>query len=124
MLVILFTNYLLLGIVVLGVAQFIRYLYESDYKPGWLLRNGSEVLYACAIIVVVGSIVSFLYPPFLRPITQAGKDIYLLGDAIRHVYRLVISLSIPAFTEALLLGGMAHILKRIMPVIEESKTLV
>ena len=30
------------GIVVIGLAQFVRHLCECEYKPGWILRHGDK----------------------------------------------------------------------------------
>ena len=44
---------ILIGLVVLGVAQFIRYLLETEYKPGWILRHGEKILYLYAVLRVI-----------------------------------------------------------------------
>ena len=40
-----FTNGLPTGLLALGIAQLIKYLLETDYKPGWILRNADKLLY-------------------------------------------------------------------------------
>ena len=98
-----------LGIIVLGVAQFVRYVSESDYQPGWLLRHGTSILYLFAVLMFVGPLIRYCS---LSPATK-------LMDTPYDILHLLIDA-----TKALILIGMGNILKRAMPVIEESKTLV
>jgi hypothetical protein len=101
----------MLGGVVLGVGQFIRYVFEADYRPGWILRHGAVILYAYAAlnIVLAGHMVKVLFDWDLR------TEILLMQ---------VLFLLIPTLAQALLLVGLGRILRRVMPAIEESKTLV
>ena len=94
-----------LGIIVLGVAQLIRYVSESEYQPGWLLRHGTGILYLFAVLMLVNSVIRYC---FLMPIESSGIGMFLLPDVAKM----------------LILIGLAEILKRVLPVIEESKTLV
>jgi hypothetical protein len=55
-----FTNFMLPGILLVIIAQFIRYLNDNEYKPRWLLRHGSAILYTCAVIVLAGYIGGFV----------------------------------------------------------------
>ena len=100
-----------LGVIVLGVAQLIRYVSESKYQPGWLLRHGTGILYLFAVLKFVGSVVRYFFLiPEIEPVNSFSFEIkiYLLVDVAK----------------ILILIGLADILKRVMPVIEESKTLV
>ena len=100
---------LLLGVIVLGVAQLIRYVSESKYQPGWLLRHGTGILYLFAVLKFVGSVVRYFFLlPAITPIDSVSIQIYLLVDVAKM----------------LILIGLADILKRVLPVIQESKTLV
>jgi len=94
-----------LGIIVLGVAQLIKYVSESEYQPGWLLRHGTGILYLFAVLMLVNSVIRYC---FLMPIESSGIGMFLLPDVAKM----------------LILIGLAEILKRVLPVIEESKTLV
>jgi hypothetical protein len=106
-------GFALLGLVLLGLAQFVRYLYEVDYQPGWILRHGDKILYLYAVSMMVS--------PTLQYILQMK----LLGyRGAVHVLMFLLSAIVPAIARALIFVGMAKILKRIVPVIEESKTLV
>ena len=93
-----------LGIIVLGVAQLIRYVSDNQYQPGWLLRHGSGILYLFAILMISGQIVRYWV------------------DTHSLLYIEINSLAYVAVT--LILIGLGKILKRIMPVIEEHRTLV
>ncbi|OHB78944.1 MAG: hypothetical protein A2Z25_21450 [Planctomycetes bacterium RBG_16_55_9] len=108
-------NFMLLGLVLLGVAQFIRYLFEADNEPGWILLHGTTVLYVAAVIVLFGCVVNFLFYTFFTYTMHSGR-ISLLPRFL--------SLSIPAAAKILILVGLGQILRRAMPIIEESKTLV
>ena len=94
-----------LGVIVLGVAQLIRYVSESEYQPGWLLRHGTGILYLFAVLIFVGPVARYC---FLMPVGSSYIVMHLLGDVAKM----------------LILIGLGQILKRVMPVIEESKTLV
>ncbi|MHC5061031.1 MAG: hypothetical protein ACYTFK_08095 [Planctomycetota bacterium] len=100
-----------IGLLALGIGQFIRYVYDNDYKPGWFLRNAQGFLYIFAVVfgvsIIFTTIVAFPYWNHWAEIT-----IRLLGAIIWGIGK------------ALLLVAAALILKRVMPVIEESKTLV
>jgi len=104
---------ILVGLVVLGVAQFIRYLFETEYKPGWILRHGEKILYLYAALRVIR--IAFLF--FL--------DAKKMGDSVYYSpWGFLVLNGLPVVAGALILVGLAQILRRVMPVIEESKTLV
>ncbi len=94
-----------LGVIVLGVAQLIRYVSERQYQPGWLLRHGSGILYLFAALMITGPIIRYFC---IKHIDSSYIVMHLLADVAKM----------------LILVGLGNILKRIMPVIEESKTLV
>jgi hypothetical protein len=104
-------NPLILGLLLLGTAQFIRCVSETEYKPGWILQNGSTVLYATAFIVLMSCAVNYLYLVFSFPM---------------NTFQILKFLTtfIPALAKVLILVGLGKILRRVLPVIEESKTLV
>ena len=98
-----------LGIIVLGVAQLIRYVSERQYQPGWLLRHGSGILYLFAALMIAGPIIRYcFYIHGIKPVDSFYIVMHLLADV----------------AVMLILIGMGNILKRIMPVIEESRTLI
>ena len=99
------------GVLALGIGQFIRFVTDNDYRPGWILQNAAKLLYVYAvffaIFVIIISVMAFPHWENWSEIT-----IRLLGRAIYGAGKI------------LLLIGIALVLKRIMPVIGESKTLV
>ncbi len=110
-----FPNFLLPGLLLVGAAQFIRYLYDDGYQPRWLLRHGTTILYTCAIIVLavyIGGLVQrFNYITGIDAIDFSR----LSSDGLLS--------ALPIIGIILILIGTGQALRRIMPVIEESKTL-
>lgn len=106
-------NSITLAVVLLGVSQFIRYLFDTEYQPSWMLRNGARILYACAVIMLVSCVLQhFWYTSLMKNVSNP----LLLAR--------LISTAIPGLAKALILVGLGRILQKVMPVIEESKTLV
>jgi hypothetical protein len=100
---------LLLGVIVLGIAQLMRYVSESEYQPGWLLRHGTGVLYIFAVLMFAGSVIRHIFLlPAIKPVDIFSIEMHLLADV----------------SKMLILIGLGNFLKRVIPVIEESKTLV
>ena len=51
------------GLAALGVAQFIRYLFDRNYQQGWILRYADKILYVFAFFAIwraVGAIWIFV----------------------------------------------------------------
>jgi len=104
---------ILVGLVVLGVAQFIRYLFETEYKPGSILRHGEKILYLYAALRVIRITLLFFV------------DAKRMGDSIYYSsWGFLVLNCLPVVAGALIMVGLAQILRRVMPIIEESKTLV
>ena len=95
-------NHLPVGIILLGVAQLLKYIYEDEYRPQWLLRNASKILYLFAGLAILCPFISHLY--------------YHGMGTTQHVALIA------AFS--LILIGLGNILKRVMPIIEEHKSLI
>ena len=104
----------MLGLIVLGVAQFMRYLFDSEYKPGLILRYGDKILYIFAVVMIGQAVWQHVFTIILM-----GRPYNFYRMAPWH---LLVVLFIGA--KMLVLVGLAQIMQRIMPVIEESKTLV
>ena len=105
-------GFVLLGLVMLSLAQFVRYLYENDYQPGWILRHGDKVLYLYA----AGSIVS--------PIVWYCFQMTIRSDNLTDTLLFFMSAELPALGRGLIYVGMGQVLRRMAPIVEESKTLV
>ena len=108
-----FLGFVLLGLVLLGLAQFVKYLYEREYQPGLLLRHGDKVLYLYALGQVASPILFYLF--------QIERHGY---DGTVNLFLFLLSALMPAIARGLIFVGMAKVLKRMVPMVEESKTLV
>ncbi len=107
-----FTNGLPTGLLVLGMAQLIRYLLETDRKPGWILRNADKLLYTYTAILIcfyceraVNEVVVHFNEPYDFPLR-------------------LIFLAVFITVKLLVLVGIAEMLRRLLPMIDESRTLV
>ena len=105
---------IILGILLLAVAQFIRFLTSHSYEPGWLLRYIDKIIYLYAI--VKGAQIIFIYISLEIQAVDAGPYFSVWGSFTTY--------AVPAIAWILVLLGLGLILKRSIPVIEESKTLV
>ncbi|MBN1806951.1 MAG: hypothetical protein JW837_17010 [Sedimentisphaerales bacterium] len=107
----------MLGFIALGVSAFIRYVFETESHPGWTLRHSEVILYICAVLIVIAAILRCASLLFTVR-THAG---------IMDTSSLVLGLLMPTIlcaAKVLILIGLGKLLRRLMPVIEESKSLV
>ena len=108
---------ILFGILGLGIAQLIKYLYNDTSKTGFILRHGSKFLYIYVALILVVMVMRNVF-----------TMIHLRNADIKNAQMLFFSTSITSVVlfaaKALILIGISQFLKRIIPVIEESKTLV
>jgi hypothetical protein len=103
------------GLLGIGLAQLIRYLLDSNYKPGFILRHGDKFIYAYVVLTLIAATKHFfdllgLLFPFDRQLTTV-----LCISATQIVYLVA---------KALILLGMAQLLKRLMPIMDEHKSLI
>jgi hypothetical protein len=106
-------SFVLLGLILLGLAQFVRYLYKSEYQPGFILRHGDIILYLYAVALIISPFFNYYFQ--MKLIGGIGTRTFLL---------YLLSAFLPNLARALIFVGMAKVLKRMVPIIEESKTLV
>ena len=102
--------YMLPGLITLGVAQFMQYLFEREYRPGWILRYGDKILYLYAVAQIVFDV--------LRHVHAVKIFAHL------QVWPMTVLPMLLLAAKVLILVGLAQMLRRLLPVIEESKTLV
>lgn len=114
------TRFLLTGLLALGIAQFIKYLSDSKYQPGCLLRCGEGILYFYAVLVVLEVIWRYFFCPVYT--SQLGSTAYTRQFGADPLLFLAVLLVTGA--KVLALVGLAQILWRVMRVVEESRTLV
>ena len=100
------------GLGILGLVQFIRYLVEEDYKPGWILRHGYIFFNLYALFIIVGVVWVFTTIPGILSLPSYAVVYTIIMTFFSITVRVLILLSL------------GQILRRILPVIEESKTLV
>lgn len=101
------------GLISLGVAQFIRYLFDVKYRAGWLLRYGNKILYVFALFVVWNIYVGIHI--YFRRAAITDLEVWLVN---------VLPMLLLNSAKILAMLGLAQVLKRVVPMIEESKTLV
>ena len=105
------------GLIALGLAQFIRYLFGSEHKPGGILRHGEKIFYMYAGFLIVKT---FLRHVWYTHVWYAG----IIGESTFSRLLFMQPFILPTVAKALILVGLGQVLRRILPVIEESKTLV
>ena len=107
-----FSNGLPTGLLALGVAQLIRHLLECEYRPGWILRNADKLFYTYTATLTIyycwrgtTDVISHFNEPYDFPLRMIVLAIFI-------------------FVKLLVLVGIAEMLRRLLPMIEESRTLV
>ena len=98
-----------LGIIMLGLAQLIRFLLADAAKPGWILRHGDTFLYLYAATEVLAQLAN-----------QSVIAVHL-GNQWLAPFVAPVPFSL---VKALILVGLGLVLRRVIPMVEESKTLV
>ena len=106
-------EFVLPGLIALLLAQLVRYMLESDYKPARILRSGDKILYVYAALLI-GQNTLIYY----------ALRVGFLGKLSPGHLVFVQPLLVPLVVKILILVGLGQILRRLIPVIDESKTLV
>ena len=101
-----------IGIGILGLVQFIRYLVERNYKPGWILRYGDMIFYLYALLSILHIVWVYMNTPIYH------------SPALYVRVPVILATVFSTAVKVLVLVGLGRILRHLMPVIEESKTLV
>jgi hypothetical protein len=101
-----------IGIGILGLMQLIRYLVERDYKPGWILRHGDMFFYLYALLTILHVVWVYVNTPIYH------------SPALYVRVPVILAIVFSASVKVLVLVGLAQILRRLLPLIEESKTLI
>jgi hypothetical protein len=104
-------DFVFIGLVAVILAHLTRYVFERDFRRGILLRCGDKILYFFAVLALGWVGFSWFY--YIKTI----EEIY---------WRMLLAqpLILPTVAKALILVCLGQILKRILPVIEEYKSLV
>ena len=104
-------NGIAVGLLALGIGQFIQFICDKDYQPGLILRNAGKLIGIYAGLFVVSVILHFI-----TRFTYWENWVEVTVRVLAHV--------VWGVGKVMLLVAVVLILKRIMPVIEESRTLV
>jgi hypothetical protein len=108
-----FIPMILPGLLALLVAQLLRYLLDENTRPGWLLRHGEKVMYFTAGVLLVNLIPAFL-------LQGEYKYMPLMGILFGRITPSLLFVSV----KLAILVGLAQALRRVLPMIEEGKSLV
>ena len=106
-------NYFCLGIILLTIARFIKYLYSEESRPDWILRHFVDFISIYALLIVIGISIKYMDPSFHKK-----------GMPAQNIGATLLPQIIIDFAKAFIVIGLGHIMSRVLPVIEESKTLV
>jgi len=104
-------DFTLPGMIALGLSQLLRFLLEPENKGGWILRHGHWILFSFAFVFVGEVCLNTNFLPGTRNPDARG----LL---------LVSPLLVPMLARVLIVVGLGVVLKRMIAIIDESKTLV
>ena len=108
-------DFVLPGLIALGVMQFIRYLFQDTDKPGRLLCMADWLFYLYAVFLIFKA-----YFKYIMYSNWYAEAISLETSHLLFVQPFIL----PTVAKVLILVGLGQILRRIIPVIKESKTLV
>jgi len=100
------------GLFLLGINQLIKCLIDINFKPNWILKFSDKIIYLYVVLLIINFIFFLIYP--------TGAII----ASPHHYLTTWIPSAIFTSVKVLLWIGMAQVLRRIVPIIEESKTLV
>ena len=106
-------NYLCLGIILLIIARFIKYLFSDEFRPDWFLRHFVDFISIYALLIVFGISIRYMDPSFHKK-----------GMPTQNIGTVLLPQIIIDFAKTFIVIGLGHIMSRVLPVIEESKTLV
>ena len=110
---------ILSGLIILGLVQLIRYVCEEKSEPGWFLRNGHIILCLYALfLLIVGGMKSY---PFLSDYWNNFKPEHMIQEG--HEFFILLMILLPIITKAICFLGIAALLRNVLPVLAESKTL-
>jgi len=100
------------GLFLLGINQFIKSLIDTKFKPNWILRFGDKIIYLYVSLLIINFIFFTIYQ---TEATVASSHFYLTTWIPSAIFTSV---------KALLWIAMAQVLQKIVPMIEEHKSLV
>ena len=109
-------DFIILGLIALGVTQFIRYVSETGYKPGYILRKADRIFYMYAVFLILKTYCKYIW------YNACYAELLQNPEVSRLLFMQPFFL--PTLAKVLILIGLGQTIRRILSVIEESKTLV
>jgi hypothetical protein len=105
------------GLFLLGINQFIKSLLDINFRANWILKFSDKIIYLYVFLLIVNSIRLSMSNETIRVVIVVN---------MHHFWTWIawVPFAISIFVKALLWIGMAQVLQRIVPMIEESRTLV
>jgi hypothetical protein len=101
------------GSLALLIAQFIRYVLGAEGRPGLILRHGDRILYACGALLAGQAFLPLV-----------GWDVVSVSDPDRAGLLFVSPVLVPLLAKVLVCLALGQVLGRVLPILDESKTLV
>lgn len=115
-------NVLLPGTLALGVSQFLRWLVEKETRPGWLLRLAPTLLvFTAAVYLVQVGLMVWRLPGVIRMI---NKPEYTAGYPVIAILSVIVPNFLIGLAPVIIFFGLSEALRRIGPIVDESKELV
>lgn len=100
------------GLFLLGISKLIKCLIDINFKTNWILKFSDKIIYLYVVLLIINFIFFSIYP------TEA------IIASPHHYLATWIPSAIFTSVKVLLWVGVAQVLRRIVPIIQESKTLV
>ena len=116
---------ILMGLLLLTTLQFVRYVVDEDAEPGWFLRHGHHILGVFALyLLATGSLFGWaqMRPLFHILFVDPPEHIIPMGRELGVASAFVLFL-LPPLAKAICAFGAAAMVRAVLPVLAESKTL-
>ncbi|MBN2377008.1 MAG: hypothetical protein JXD22_11435 [Sedimentisphaerales bacterium] len=94
------------GLLLIGVSQFLRYVSDKEYRPGWILRKGEYIIYLAIIIFITKSIWKYCNFGF----GCSGSTCSVSEMTLNQIFGMLISAGM-LFAQVLIMFGIAQILR-------------
>ena len=107
----------LLGMVLLGAWQFIRYLIEPDYKPGRLLLNGDKILYSYSVILIFDAVWTYIHA-IIHNVRLNSQTIFSFKVLMYMMFAFLPTLLVGVACASVLVG-LGLLFKRAMAALEK-----
>lgn len=109
------SHFILPGFLAFSLIQFFRYLTDLDFKPTWVLMKSYRALYLWAALQLIWIFIYALDFPTNPEVLKEPQNLFV---------RVFIGNLAPGVIRFLILIGLGHAVRRLLPILEESRTLV